>query len=497
MNILSACKDPNVFGPAFRNRHTWRAWFAFLASLFALPMTPEQQRIYRTCTHRTSPPTERALVCGRRSGKSFMLALIAVYLAAFVDWRPHLGPGERATVMIVAADRKQARTIMRFIKGLLRAVPILRQLIEHERIEGIDLTNQITIEIHTASFRTVRGYTVVAALLDELAFWPTEDSASPDAEVINAIRPAMATVPDALLLCASSPYARKGALWEAYHKYFGKAGPVLVWQAPTRTMNGTVPQSFIDAEMEKDPANAAAEFLAEFRTDLEAFVSREAVESCIEWSCHERPYVAGRRYTAFCDPSGGSSDSMTLAIAHPDKDVAVLDLIREVKAPFSPENAAVEFADTLKAYKLSRVTGDRYGGAGPTSAFARHGIKYIPSEYPKGAIYLDTLPLINSAKVRLLANSRMVAQFVGLERNTARGGKDSIDHGRGGHDDIANAVAGACLAALAKKARIWTGGGLGHVGYRPELNGGCVPNAHGQPRRVMGHDDEGNLLLKP
>jgi hypothetical protein len=41
----------------------------------------------------------------------------------------------------------------------------------------------------------------------------------------------------------------------------------------------------------------------------------------------------------------------------------------------------------------------------------------------------------------------MVAQLVGLERRTARSGKDSIDHSPGGHDDIANAVAGAIINA--------------------------------------------------
>lgn len=53
--------------------------------------------------------------------------------------------------------------------------------------------------------KPVRGYTVVAALCDELGFWAGEASAEPDVEIINAVRPAMATIPNAMLLCASSP----------------------------------------------------------------------------------------------------------------------------------------------------------------------------------------------------------------------------------------------------------------------------------------------------
>ena len=85
-------------------------------------------------------------------------------------------------------------------------------MIEREASDSFDLTNGITIEIATANFRSVRGYTIVAALCDEMAFWPTEDAAAPDYGIINALKPGMATVPNAVLLCASSPYAKRGAL---------------------------------------------------------------------------------------------------------------------------------------------------------------------------------------------------------------------------------------------------------------------------------------------
>ena len=120
----------------------------------------------------------------------------------------------------------------------------------------MSLRNRIVIEVHTASFRSTRGYAICCGLLDEMAFWPTsEDSSEPDVEVINAIRPGMATIPGAMLLCASSPYSRRGALYTAWRAHFAKDGdPVLVWRAPTREMNPTVPQRVIDEAMEADPA---------------------------------------------------------------------------------------------------------------------------------------------------------------------------------------------------------------------------------------------------
>src|SRR6476661_131288 len=271
MNILQALDDKQVFAPFFRGA-TWDVWRAFLAVLFGLPLTSEQIAIYNKFTGRTTPPTsplhEAWLVCGRRSGKSYILAVIAIFLAAFRDWRPFLGPGEVGTIMVVCADRKQARVIMRYCLGLLKAVPMLKQLIEAQTRESISLRNRVVIEVHTASFRSTRGYTCVAVLLDEIAYWPVDElAAEPDFEVVNAIRPSMATIPNAMLLCASSPHARKGVLFDAHRKHFGQDNdPILVWQADTRSMNQTVPQAYIDQHVADDPARAAAEYLAQFRS---------------------------------------------------------------------------------------------------------------------------------------------------------------------------------------------------------------------------------------
>jgi hypothetical protein len=451
--ILDAIRDPNLFAPWFKDRATWQSWFAFIAAMHGLPMTPEQMATYCQCTGRTTLPTAPAseawLICGRRAGKSFVLALTATFMACFSEYRQYLAPGERATVMVIATDRKQARVIMRYVRALLTEVPMLARMIERERESSFDLTNLVTIEIGTASYRTVRGYSICAALLDELAFWPTDNAAEPDFEILAAIRPAMSTIPSAMLMCASSPYARRGALWDAHRKHYAKDGdPVIVWQADTRAMNPTVPQRVIDEATERDPASAAAEYGAQFRSDIESYIARENVEACIAIGVRERAPLSGVDYVAFVDPSGGSADSMTMAIAHRENDVAILDATRERRPRFSPEDVVAEFAALLKSYRISKVTGDRYGGEWPRERFSEHGVTYEPAASPKSDLYRDLLPGINSRKLDLLDDARLIAQLVGLERRTARGGKDSIDHAPGGHDDLANAVAGA-IAALA------------------------------------------------
>ncbi|MCW2110473.1 terminase large subunit domain-containing protein [Bradyrhizobium elkanii] len=457
MNILQACADEKLFAPWFKTKSDWLAWMAFLAALFALPMSPEMLAVYQQCTGRTEPPTSPALeawlICGRRAGKSFVLALTAVFLACFGEYRRHLAPGERGAVLVIATDRRQARTIIRYIRALLHQIPMLKRMVERETSESFDLSNSVTIEVATASFKSVRGHTIVAGLCDEIAFWPTEDAAEPDYEILDALRPGMATIPGAKLLCASSPYARRGALHDAFKRYHGKDSPVLVWKADTKTMNPTVPQAVIDQAYERDPASASAEYGAEFRSDISAFITREALDVCISPKVLERPRVDGVKYSGFIDPSGGSSDSMTLAIGHSQlsedkkRSIAVLDAVREIRAPFSPEDAVAEFAALLKSYGIRIARGDRYAAEWCRESFKKAGIEYRPADLSKSEIYRDLLPRLNSGEVDLLDNQRLATQLLGLERRTARGGRDSIDHAPGAKDDLANATAG-CLVYL-------------------------------------------------
>lgn len=448
MNILQAIDDPHLFAGAFRDAETWKSWRAVLCALFGLPMTQEQFELYQQCTGRSTAPAavfnEAWLICGRRGGKSFTLALIAVFLACFRGWAPYLTAGERGYVVIVAADRKQARTIMGYVKAIIAQTPMLAELVARETVEELELTNRISIEVATCSFRTIRGRTIVAALCDEIAFWHDENSSNPDVEILAAIRPAMATVPGAMLLCASSPYARRGALWEAYQRWHGKDdAPALIWRAPTTTMNPTIPPGVLEEAYDRDPASAAAEYGAEFRTDVERLLTREAIEGCIDQGVHERPYDRRNRYVGFADPSGGSSDAFTLAIAHREGKTAVLDVVRERVPPFSPETVIAEYASLLKTYKVTTVHADRYAGEFVTELFRKNGVHHEPSEKSKSEIYIDAVAAVNSAAVALLDHDKLTRQLIGLERRTTRGGKDSVDHAPGGHDDLANSAAGA------------------------------------------------------
>ena len=177
MNILEAMNDKQLFASTFKRKFfrgdTFVAWRAFLAALFALGMDEEARKIFERHTGRADAPTtafrECFVIAGRRSGKSLIAALVAVFLACFCDYSDALAPGETGTIMILGSDRRQCRVILQYVAAFL-SVPMLASMVRTKLKESIELVNNITIEIHTASFRAVRGYTICACLLDELAY---------------------------------------------------------------------------------------------------------------------------------------------------------------------------------------------------------------------------------------------------------------------------------------------------------------------------------------
>ena len=478
---LSRClSDPNLFARHFRGK-SWAAWKVFLAALFAEPADEAGLAVYRERTGRTAWPTapftEAAVIVGRRGGKIRTLALIAVYLACFRSYDQFLAPGEVATIGILAVDKGQARAIFRFVLGLLKAVPMLEPLIVRRDSETIELSNRVHIEIATASFRSTRGYTYAAVLCDEVAFWRSDEtSLNPDVEILRALRPGMVSIPGAVLVMASSPYSQRGELYNTYRRHFGQDDArVLVWKARTLEMNPGVDQRIIEEAYENDPESAKAEYGGEFRTDLADYISRETVDAVTMWDRSELPPEPGVTYSAFVDPSGGVSDSLTLAVGHLGRNaVCVLDALLECRPPFDPEQAVAQCAALLRRYGVAKIIGDRYAGEWPRARFAEHGIEFEQSARPKSDLYHDLLPLLNARRIELLNLPRLSAQLCGLERRTARSGKDSIDHAPGGHDDLANAVAGVLVGLdldrrqpLIRLSDVFAADGEGAVAARP------------------------------
>ncbi len=464
VSFYQFCTDPNLAGP---KPDSWeQSWGVVARVIDRSPLTPEQLAVFCAATGRTKYLRKAIntllLLIGRRGGKSHFAAHFLVYLSLCVEY-PKRALGEVIVNALVGVDRKQGRIVLSYLLAIIEANPMFRAMVESVTSDSVTLTNGVRVEIGTASYRTIRGYTLGALLIDEAAFLRSDDSANPLREVVAAGRPGLATTGGPLIML-TSPHQRSGLVYELFQRHHGAdESDTLVWRATSREMNPTIPESVIRSAFQDDPARAAAEWEAEFRQDLEAFVPVEVVQDATPFGVRELPASSGIDYVAFVDAAGGSgTDSMTLGIAHREGELAVLDLVREVRPPFSPERVVEEFAEDLARYGCRSVIGDRYAALWPRERFERCGIGYEASELTKSQIYLEGLPMLMSGQLRLLDNKRLLSQLTALERRTSRTGRDFVDHGPGGHDDVCNAGLGALVfAGEFQRAKLYQGEVLG------------------------------------
>jgi hypothetical protein len=455
VDIATALADANLLGASFPGlEESWATWIAVLKAAFGTELNRKERQAFASVSRRRSPTKRvRELWCliGRRGGKSRIAAALAVYFAALVDHTGKLASGETGMVMILAATKSQASTVFGYCRGLLESSPMLSALIDTIKADEILLKSGVVISVHTASFRTVRGRTLLCCIFDEVAFWRDETGANPDLEVYRAVIPALMTT-NGMLIGISSPYRRRGLLHDRHRDFFGKdSDDVLVVQGASTTFNSTLDAGFIARSREADPEAARSEWDAEFRTDLTALLEDELIEAAIE---HARPLELpprpGLNYVAFTDASAGRHDAFCIGIAHLEGERVVADVIRGRRPPFDPATVAAEFAELAKSYGCPNVTGDNYSGEWVAQAFEKSGVSYRRAARNKSELYLEMVPLFTRGQISIPDFAPLTKELRLLERRVAKSGKDNVDHPLGGSDDHANVLAGVASLVIAK-----------------------------------------------
>jgi hypothetical protein len=451
LTIIETLARPELFGtaPTFQSLETWAAWLSFLKAVYGLPMSPADVARFRQHTERNHPRPggypESVVIVGCQSGKSQIAAVIACYEAACA-----VAAGRRGLyVPLVAQDSRAAqRVLFRYCHELTEGSPALRGAVRRETTDAIELTHSVTLAVYPCRPAAIRGLRAAAVVIDELAFFTATDGRPTDTEMLRAARSRVATTGGKLLIL-SSPYGPFGALWELHRRHYGREGAsTLVWQASAPAMNPTLPADYLEKMAQDDPDAYRSEVLGEFRTGLATCYDPDLLDLATDHGVRERPPQAGVAYRGFVDAASGSgSDSFTCAVAHAEGARVVLDAVRAWPPPFNPDHVLAECAAVLQTYRLSTVTGDRYAGGFVTEGFARHGVRYQPSDRDRSQLYLDLVPLFNAGRVRLLDDPALVRELRGLERRRGTAGRDRIDHRPGAHDDRANAAAGALTVA--------------------------------------------------
>jgi hypothetical protein len=208
--LRKALEDTQLLGGMLVG-DSWHGWRTLLIAAMGEALTDAERETFSKLTGRKREPLQRIeeliAVIGRRGGKSRSSAVLAAYLGGLCE-HP-LVPGERGVLLCIAPDQRQAKITLEYCAAAFDASPILRQLVVNRTADALELANNISIEVRSASFRRLRGPTYVAVIADEAAFWYSEEfSANTDTEILNACRPGLSTTSGPLII-ASSPYARR------------------------------------------------------------------------------------------------------------------------------------------------------------------------------------------------------------------------------------------------------------------------------------------------
>ena len=200
VTLIDAMTAPEFMGRSFDGQ-SWDTWRTVLAATFGLTATTTQADTFGRLSGGREWPVKRVselfVIAGRRGAKSKVSAAVAAFLATIEAEQSgtlaKLSPGETGVIAMIAVDRFQARVLSGYVTGILEASPVLSKMIVKAGTEAIELSNGVRLEIFTNNFRAVRGRTLLAVILDECAFYRSDQTAAPDIETYRAVLPALAT----------------------------------------------------------------------------------------------------------------------------------------------------------------------------------------------------------------------------------------------------------------------------------------------------------------
>jgi hypothetical protein len=458
-DIITLCRDRNLLGLSLSPTQE-----VVLRAAYGLPLSPAQRAIYLHITGRTQYPVghvyqELTVVAGARSGKDSRIATpIAIYEALWGGHEQRLHRGEQGIIAIVAQDRDATGVAFNYIKGAVLGSPYLRSMLAGEPLSTeLAFTNGIKVVTFPSSLRSLRAWSICVGICDELAFFKFEGGANSDAEIISSIRRGQVSFGEhAKLIKISTPFAKEGVLFDDFEAAYGKNDPdLLVVRAPTREMNPTIATRTLDREKRRDPKRYAREYEAIFADNVEAFIPQPLIDQAIQAGRTAIEAQSGRVYFGAIDASGGGACAFTLNICMLDErdygGFAVVECQsrgwdRSKTQALDLEGTVREAASIFTGYGCYTVMSDRYSAGWVTQAFARHGISLLPAA-DKSATYAELEPLFVAGRIQLLDHPVKNRELGLLERRPRPGGKPLISPPRGSHDDYANSLALAAVAA--------------------------------------------------
>jgi hypothetical protein len=397
----------------------------------------------------TSGKPNWLLLCGRRSGKSLLSDLIAIYEAVIPDFTGMIRPGEQRFIMIVSVRQDNASLHINNIGKLMRHDRGLGKMIKLQTKDRIELNTGVTILSLPASARAGRGYGASTVIMDELAFFTDTNGDSSADQVYDAYSPTLATFGDrGRLIITTTPAARSGIVFELYDRATaGELDDYHITKKTTREMNPRVSERVINRAFKRDARAAATEYEAEFAEPVAAFFDSESIDRAIDK--HQKRVERGRdgfSYSMAIDPAT-MSDRYAFVVCHQDKGVLVLDHAQLLYPPVDHNEAEALVEDLAKRFHPTTIRCDTAATVIRMKSKLQQ-LEYVPFTRPtKLRIYGTLKEMLAMGNVVLYNDPELIAELRALQI------KDNVDisapkSGTVKHDDLSDCLA-LCADALA------------------------------------------------
>lgn len=417
------------------------------------------------------------LICGRRSGKTTISAIIAIYCAITTNWKPYLKKTPTATVLILSHSKEFSDEVLDIIRQFIEESPVLTNLINKKRkqttsamnlsvpfIEGNKIVNSnVQIKVGAASKKTTRGVAACAVLCDEIAYWNLDESMKEtDIKILQAVRPAMKQFGDkAMMIKLSSPGIRQGVLYNEYEASRKGTLPksYAVFKAPTWMMNSIIPVSELKEEYTYDPEGFDVEYRANFADSLSNFISPEFLDKAVMENI-EFLQASGNKsvqYYAAID-AAYKSDKFTFTVVGVSENRITQCISKgwegTKKNPVKAHDVAQWIKTNIKDYGVNVIYADQFSFQPLKEIFDQYGLNLEENTFSptfKKKIYFNLKKLVHSEQIDLLDNKIQTKELRELIVEKSSSGTIKIGHPNSGSDDFADSLAVAAFRAVEQK----------------------------------------------
>lgn len=394
------------------------------------------------------------VICGRASGKTYLSSLRLLHLSLFGDLS-RLAPGELAFGVLCAPDLKLARQALRFVAGAVREASELAGLVVSDSADALMLQRPdgrtVSIECLAASARgsSVRGRSLIGAVLDESCFFRDADYAVNDADIYTALVPRILTGGQVIL--ASSPWAEGvGITAQLYAANYGSPATALAIHAPTATLrDDDRTREQIARERLRDPENARREFDAEFLpAGTDCWFDPRGIDQCVMPDMPlVLPPLRGGLCAAGADFAFRSDSSAIAVVRQMGRGVELaetLELRPSKSAPLVPSAVADQFVALARKHGARAIVADGWSHDAMAEHVRNRGMRLV--EAPAGATgkiesYTIARTYLHERRIRMPKNERLIQQLRAVTFKPLAGGGVQISSPRtgSGHGDLASA----------------------------------------------------------